>query len=148
MVKCLVHAGEMKQRLNSDGYPTVTAGSKYAKRTNVRVHRFVALCFVDNPDRKPEVNHIDGNKQNNHYTNLEWATRQEQMVHAFKLGLREGSKGETNGRAKLSEPDVREIRNLYEQDKLTISEIARRYGIGWTTVNHILKNETWVDVKI
>lgn len=55
------------------------------KRKNAQIHRIVALLFVDNPDNKPYVNHIDGNKTNNIYTNLEWCTPQENTTHAVEV---------------------------------------------------------------
>jgi DNA invertase Pin-like site-specific DNA recombinase len=51
-------------------------------------------------------------------------------------------KGSSNGRAKLSEPDILEIKKLYS-DKMGIAAIARKFGVGWTTISHVLKNETW-----
>ena len=51
------------------------------------IHRLVALNFIPNTDNKTDVNHIDGNKHNNHYTNLEWVTRSENIKHAFNNGL-------------------------------------------------------------
>ena len=51
------------------------------------IHRLVAEYFVPNPKNKLEVNHIDGDKQNNHYGNLEWVTRHENVYHAMRSGL-------------------------------------------------------------
>ena len=56
-------------------------------KKNYQVHRLVAQAFIPNCENKTEVNHIDGNKENNAVDNLEWATRSENMQHAFKNGL-------------------------------------------------------------
>lgn len=54
---------------------------------HVAVHRLVAICFCPNPNGYLEVNHIDGNKLNNHASNLEWCTRLENVRHALRTGL-------------------------------------------------------------
>ena len=69
------------------GYPCVNI--TIDKKTRLRtVHRLVAEAFILNPENKPEVNHIDGNKLNNSLENIEWVTKQENLSHAWDNGLR------------------------------------------------------------
>ena len=70
----------------SNNYLKVTL-SKNNKQRTFRVHILVAKAFIPNPENKLEVNHIDGNKQNNKVDNLEWNTRSENELHAYKNGL-------------------------------------------------------------
>ena len=69
-----------------NGYAYVTLYKKGTTRT-FRIHRLVATTFIPNPDNKPDVNHIDGNKDNNSAINLEWVTKSENQLHAWKIGL-------------------------------------------------------------
>jgi hypothetical protein len=73
-------------RTNMDYY-TVTL-TKNSKQTQYPIHRLVAEIFIPNPENKRTVNHIDGNKLNNHASNLEWATYSENAKHAFRTNLR------------------------------------------------------------
>lgn len=66
---------------------------KNGKQTQYLIHKIVAKTFIPNPKNKPEINHIDGNKQNNNAENLEWCTRSENQIHAYKTGLQKPRKG-------------------------------------------------------
>ncbi len=80
--------------LKRNGYLQVGL-RKHRTRKWVGVHRLVAIHFIENPNNKPQVNHIDGNKQNNTVENLEWVTAKENQNHAVKIGLRDNMpKGE------------------------------------------------------
>lgn len=76
----------MTQRKNHKGYKTVHL-SKQGKGRWVLVHRIVAKAFIENPLNKPQVNHIDGDKENNCVENLEWVTGSENARHAADSGL-------------------------------------------------------------
>ena len=77
-----------KLQLNPNGYyeTYISLGHKGYGKT-FKIHRCVACTFLPNPENKPTVNHIDGNKQNNCLTNLEWATDSENIQHAYDTGL-------------------------------------------------------------
>ena len=76
----------LKPQIDAKGYERVRL-SYHNKRASAKVHRLVAVAFISNPDQKPQVNHIDGNKKNNAVDNLEWSTNSENQIHAFKYGL-------------------------------------------------------------
>lgn len=80
---------EYKTQVNKCGYVTVCVsfGSRYNKK-EFKIHRAVACTFIPNPNNLPEVNHKDGNKLNNFVNNLEWCTSRENLLHAYKNGLK------------------------------------------------------------
>lgn len=76
----------LKGEITHDGYRRVTL-YKNNKPKHCPVHRLVAETFIPNPENKPTVNHVDGNKTNNCVSNLEWCTRSENSQHAYDEGL-------------------------------------------------------------
>lgn len=77
---------EKKPSQNYKGYLVVSLRNK-GKQYLRRVHRLVALAYIPNPENKPDINHKDGNKQNNQVENLEWVTNSENHRHASTAGL-------------------------------------------------------------
>lgn len=73
-----------KPQLNNAGYLYYRFYKNTIRETKF-IHRIVAEIFVNNPDNKPYVNHKDGNKTNNHYSNLEWVTASENSIHATHI---------------------------------------------------------------
>lgn len=77
----------LKINKSSNGYLTISL-SMFCNGKTFRIHRLISVAFIDNPENKPCINHIDGNKFNNTIENLEWCTYSENAIHAYKNGLR------------------------------------------------------------
>ncbi|EAA5550895.1 hypothetical protein DQJ50_25200 [Salmonella enterica subsp. enterica] len=84
----------LKGRVRRDGYKTVNLSYKRNRQT-FAIHRLVALAFCNNPHNHPEVNHKDGDKLNNHASNLEWVSHIENIQHSIRTGLNK-SRGADN----------------------------------------------------
>lgn len=109
--------------------------------TKTLVHRIVANAFIPNPENKPQVNHINGNKQDNRVENLEWVTHSENQLHSIKIGIRT-TKGEKNSQSKLRSEQVLEIL----KDNRLYKFIAADYGISIYTVSDIKRGYSWTHI--
>lgn len=83
--------GVLHLNTNTYGYKHITLSKGDVQKTVV-VHRLVSDAFIDNPHNKPQINHIDGNKENNAVVNLEWVTQGENNRHAIRASLRKVKK--------------------------------------------------------
>lgn len=77
----------VKLSKGTTGYYQINAYSGGKRVKTFLVHRLVAAAFIPNPKNLPEVNHKDGDKSNNHFTNLEWVSRSENIKHGIATGL-------------------------------------------------------------
>jgi hypothetical protein len=118
----------MKMELSKAGYYRVPL-SRDGRYKKFLVSRLVAKAFIPNPDNLPEVNHKDGNTQNNNVSNLEWCTRSTNMLHAFKTGLHSMTKGEQCSWSKLTTKDVLKMRKIYSQGNISMKKLGKMFGI-------------------
>jgi hypothetical protein len=106
------------------------------------VHRLVAIAFIPNPGNKPEINHIKGVTTDNRVSQLEWCTAQENTDHAFASGLSRRASGDKHGLSKLAADDIVDIRWLRGMG-VSVSELARQWGVSRRTIGSIFTGRTW-----
>jgi hypothetical protein len=135
---------ELSQTTHPEGYKRVKFPLGYPG-SHIKVHRLVAMAFHSNPNDLPQVNHIDGNKGNNHYLNLEWTDNSGNQRHAFDTGLQNDRKGVKHNLAKLDDEKVFEIRKLLEQGN-TLQFVADIYGVSKHCIFDIKKGRSWTHI--
>lgn len=135
----------MKPFEDEDGYLRIQF-IKNGHRKKHFVHRLVALNFISNPDDKPEVNHVYGDKKDNRVENLEWVTSSENQRHALANNLYQSARGEDSGVSKLKEVQVREIHSLYSTGNYTQEKLSDMFGVRSNTISRILSGVRWKHV--
>ena len=137
-------SGKMKTRNKGNTeYQIINLMTLEGKKKTFRVHRLVMMAFHPIQSMNDmEVNHIDGNKQNNALSNLQWCTASENQLHAFQIGLQKPRKGEESNFSKLTQKDVDKIFNLRRRG-LTQKQIAEKIGCTRSNVSYILSKKTW-----
>jgi hypothetical protein len=121
------------------GYHTVSFCKNGTKKSFL-VHRLVAKNFVEKIIEKKEVNHIDGNKQNNNWSNLEWVTSSENQIHAVKNNLQKS--GSESSNSKLDDLSVKKIRI----SDLSYKKLAELYNVSKSCIYLIKKHRTYKSI--
>lgn len=129
----------LKPLIQNRGYYRV-ALYKNNKPKFESIHRIIAKLFIPNPENKSQVNHIDGDKSNNHSENLEWCTARENIDHA--VINRMSACGERNGKAKLKAIDITLIKEKLN-NREPVKDIANAYNVSIHTIYDIKNNKTW-----
>ena len=128
----------MKKASDKQGYQIISL-SKNKKRKTYRVHRLIAKTFIENPQNKKEVNHIDGNKSNNCISNLEWCTRKENLQQSYK----------TMSPVRNYRECILYKNNQYISAFQSINEAcrfaAKQYNASYSMLN---KHRKWRDIQI
>jgi len=116
-------------------------------KKNYRTHRLIALAWIPNPENKPEINHKDGDKSNNHVDNLEWATRSENIKHAFDYNLK-NAEGGNNGYSKLTEKQVYNIVEKYNTGNYTYKDLSSMFNISTIVISKIITRTLWTHLDL
>lgn len=137
------HGEIMEGAIDRFGYRHIIINKK-----NKNIHRIIAETFIPNPNNLPCINHKDGNKLNNEVWNLEWCTHSYNTIHAYQNCLEQKQCGEQNHAHKLTEEDVKYIRQVYvkRDKKFGAVALAARFNVDRTTIHDIVRCKTWRDL--
>lgn len=124
----------MSPYLNNGGYFMITL-SMFNKKKRLLIHRLVASTFIPNPDNKPQVNHIDENKQNNCVNNLNWMTNKENQEHGTRTDRQAKSRSLliTDGNAIYI--GIKSASEKCGIPRSTLQRWVHKDMNGWSTVN-------------
>jgi len=133
---------ELSTSLTNRGYKTLRM-SLNGVRKHLSIHRAVAELYIPNPNNLLEVDHLDTNKLNNHYTNLEWVTYKENRYRAIRNDLMKV--GEDYEHTKLTEEEVKYIRENYipKHPQFSGAALSRKFGVGNAQISRIVNNKRW-----
>ena len=135
---------ELKQQRTPSGYLVVGITVSPYKKITKSIHRLVAEVYIPNTYKLSDVDHIDGDKDNNNVTNLRWLTHGENIRHSYKLGNR-SCDGENNARSILSNLEVHDICTLFEKGYSCAN--LRDMGYPYHLIRPIKNRRNWKSIS-
>lgn len=133
----------MKPAKSKDGYWKTMLLNDAGKYKTITVHRMVATTFIPNVNNLPQLNHKNGNKDDNSVDNLEWCTHTDNVKHCHENNLQRYFKGEEVGNSILKEHQVLEIRKKFRKRIYTREMLAKEYGVKACTIKDIILRRSW-----
>lgn len=110
------------------------------------VHHLVCTWFVGPRPVHKEVNHINGDREDNYFENLEWVTRKENNIHKRDI-LKNAKggvfKGSQNANSKITEKDAEDIRTLYLEKGMSCRDLSKVFPLDASTINDIVRGKRW-----
>ena len=135
---------ELKLSIDHDGYRTVGLYKKNGRK-RIKVHRLVANAYISKESNKTCINHIDGDKSNNHFSNLEWCTPKENSIHACQHGLLKYGYPQrigTRKNARYSDEEIDKIKELYKNG-YSQRKIGQMFGCDHSVISEIVNNKIY-----
>jgi hypothetical protein len=134
---------DMKTYVHRSGYRFVSL-YRFGKQSTRKVARLILETFNPPPSSNLQVNHKNGIKDDDRWSNLEWVTPQENTIHARNV-LKKGTdnKGEDNHWSKLTEKQVKEIRGKYKKGIYGTYKLAKEYGVSRAAIQMIVQRKNW-----
>lgn len=131
---------EMKPHLNGKGY--MILGLRVDGKSKCKsVHRIVAECYLDNPENLSDVDHIDGDRLNNHISNLRWVTHGDNIKHSYRLNNRSAS-GDDNANSKYCEEEIIKVCWLLERG-CSCKYVSEMSDVSYSTIRKIKCGVAW-----
>jgi hypothetical protein len=135
-----VNGSIIKNHVDSGGYLFIQLKCKNKLTKHFSIHRLVALHFIENLNNKPQVNHKDGNKTNNHVDNLEWVTSKENIQHSIQTGLTDISRKSV--KETCSKPILQYSKdNIFIKEYVSIIEAATENNLSIANISRCCNNK-------
>jgi hypothetical protein len=126
-----------KLNTDNDGYSTIIL-CKDNIRTHLKVHSLVANAFIGSRPKGMEINHKDNVRNNNLFTNIEYKTHQENVLHSYRMG-----RSRLTGGRKLTTNKILSIKKEYGTGNFTHKILSEKYKVCPSTISRVVTNNTW-----